>query len=70
MEQHKGEWRNCGVNVTEHNIENRSIVGVSSLKSDLSEQRRSCGAQVVGDEQLGVGVDSCRVELPQRLEAQ
>lgn len=45
-------------------------MGVSGLKPNLSEQGGSCGAQVVGDEQLGVGVDSCWMELPQRLEAQ
>lgn len=42
----------------------------TSLGADLGEQRRSCGAEVVRDEQLGVGVDSCWVELPQWLEAQ
>lgn len=41
-----------------------------SERPNLSEQGCSRGAQVVGDEQLGVGVDPCRVELPQRLETQ
>lgn len=35
--------------------------------TDLGEQRRSRGAQVVGDEQLGVGVNPRWVELPQWL---
>lgn len=35
--------------------------------TDLGEQRRSCGAEVVGDEQLGVGVNARWVELPQWL---
>lgn len=45
-------------------------VAVSGLRPHLGEQGGGCGAQVVGDEQLGVGVDSCWMELPQRLEAQ
>lgn len=38
------------------------------VEANLSEQRCSCGAQVVRDEQLGVRVDACWVELPQWLE--
>lgn len=38
------------------------------LLSDLSQQRRGGSAEVVGDEQLGVRVDPCWVELPQWLE--
>lgn len=41
--------------------------GVSTLNSNLGKQRSCRGAQVVGDEQLSVGVDSCWMELPQRL---
>lgn len=37
-------------------------------RSDLGQQRRGCGAEVVWDEQLGVRVDPCWVELPQWLE--
>lgn len=48
----------------------RSLVGVAGLEPNLSEQGGSCSAQVVRDEQLGVGVDSCWMELPQWLQAQ
>lgn len=44
-----------------------STVKKTGLGTDLGEQRRSRGAQVVGDEQLGVGVDPRWVELPQWL---
>lgn len=44
-----------------------SIVKKTGLSIDLGEQRRSRGAEVVGDEQLGVGVDPRWVELPQWL---
>lgn len=79
VEQNDGEFRNRQIIlfcvtvlikqffVKQHNIWKRSLACVSSLKPDLSEQGCSCSAQVVGDEQLGVGVDSCWVELPQRL---
>lgn len=40
------------------------------LRSDLSQQRRGGSAEVVGDEQLGVRVDPCWVQLPQWLETQ
>lgn len=36
-------------------------------ETDLGEQRRSRGAEVVRNEQLGVGVDPRWVELPQWL---
>lgn len=45
-------------------------MGAAGLEPNLSEQGGSCSAQVVGDEQLGVGVDSCWMELPQWLQAQ
>lgn len=40
------------------------------LRADLGQQRRGGSAEVVGDEQLGVCVDPCWVELPQWLETQ
>lgn len=44
-----------------------SIVKETGLCTDLGEQRRGRGAEVVRDEQLGVGVDPRWVELPQWL---
>lgn len=44
-----------------------SIVTGTGLCTDLGEQRRGRGAEVVRDEQLGVGVDPRWVELPQWL---
>lgn len=46
------------------------VVKETGLGTDLGEQRRGGGAEVVGDEQLGVGVDPCWVELPQWLVGQ
>lgn len=37
-------------------------------KHNLSEERCSCSTQVVGNEELGVGVDSSWMELPQWLQ--
>lgn len=45
----------------------RSTVEETGLCTDLGKQRRGRGAEVVRDEQLGVGVDPRWVELPQWL---
>lgn len=58
-----------GISIRLKNVHLKLCGCVSGLQPNLSEQGRSCSAQVVGDEQLGVGVDPCWVELPQWLEA-